>query len=49
MFKTNKDIFITYGNESFNPNWMDSDKIIVPPNTPWDYKRELQITKHDTG
>ena len=43
MFKTNKYIFITYGNESFNPNWMDSDKIIVPPNTPWDYKRELQI------
>jgi hypothetical protein len=29
--------------EVFNPNWMDSDTIILPPNKDWDYARELQI------
>ena len=47
MFKTNKDIFVTFKEEAFNINWMDSDKIIVPPNKPWDYKRELQIEDID--
>ena len=29
--------------ELFNPNWMDSDKIILPPKKDWEYARELQI------
>ncbi len=29
--------------ELFDPNWMDSDKIILPPRVEWDYSRELQI------
>lgn len=29
--------------EVFNPNWMDSDKLILPPKTDWDYQREMQI------
>ena len=29
--------------EVFNPNWMDSDKLILPPKTNWDYQREMQI------
>ena len=33
--------------EVFNPNWMDSDKIILPPTRDWDYQRELQIEDID--
>lgn len=33
--------------EVFNPNWMDSDKLILPSFVPWDYKRELQIEDID--
>jgi len=29
--------------EVFNPNWMDSDKLILPPKTDWDYQREMKI------
>lgn len=29
--------------EVFNPNWMDSDTLILPPKTDWDYQREMQI------
>jgi hypothetical protein len=29
--------------EVFNPNWMDSDKLILPPKTDWDYQRDMQI------
>ena len=33
--------------EAFNSKWMESDSLILPPNTPWDYKRELQIEDVD--
>ena len=33
--------------EVFNPNWMDSDKLILPPTKTWDYQRELQIEDID--
>lgn len=33
--------------EVFNINWMDSDKLILPPSAPWDYKREMQIEDVD--
>jgi len=29
--------------EVFNPNWMNSDKLILPPKANWDYAREMQI------
>jgi hypothetical protein len=41
-FKTTQNIFKDL-QEYFDPNWMDSDKIITPPKTNWDYKRPMQI------
>ena len=41
-FKTTQNIFKDFG-EYFDPNWMDSNKIITPPKTEWDYKRPMQI------
>jgi hypothetical protein len=29
--------------EHFDPNWMDSDTIVLPPKIEWDYQRELRI------
>jgi hypothetical protein len=33
--------------EVFNPNWMDSNKLILPSKKIWDYKRPLQIEDID--
>lgn len=33
--------------EFFDPNWMDSDKLILPPSQPWTYDREMQIEDVD--
>lgn len=33
--------------EVFNPNWMDSDKLILPPTKKWTYDREMQIEDVD--
>lgn len=33
--------------EVFDPNWMDSNKLILPPRNDWDYKREIQIEDVD--
>jgi hypothetical protein len=41
-FKTTHNIFKDFG-EHFDPNWMDSNTIITPPKTNWDYKRPMQI------
>lgn len=44
QFKTTKNIFKTpWEDELYNENWMDSNKIILPPNKQWDYSRELKI------
>ena len=29
--------------EVFNPNWMDSDKLVLPPKKNWDYAKPLDI------
>lgn len=29
--------------EVWDPNWMDSDKLKLPKNKKWDYKREIKI------
>lgn len=44
FFKTTRDILKTpWEDELFNPNWMDSNTLILPPKKEWDYARELQI------
>jgi hypothetical protein len=45
-FKTTTNIFKDSG-EYFDPNWMDSDKVILPPKIDWDYSRELKIEDVD--
>ena len=41
-FKSTQNIFKDFS-EVFDPNWMDSNKIITPPKKDWDYKRPMQI------
>lgn len=44
FFKTTYNILIKPDeDELFDPNWMDSDTIFLPPKTNWDYARELKI------
>jgi hypothetical protein len=44
VFKSTYNILKTpWENEVFNPNWMDSDKLVLPTKKDWDYKRVLQI------
>lgn len=45
-FKSTQNIFKDFG-EVFESKWMDSNKIVTPPNPPWDYSRELQIEDVD--
>jgi hypothetical protein len=42
FFKTTYNIMVD-GGEHFDENWMDSDTLVLPPQTNWDYSRELQI------
>ena len=46
FFKTTKNIFVDFG-DYFDPNWMDSDKLVLPPRREWDYSREMQIEDVD--
>lgn len=46
FFRTTDGIFKTF-EEHFDPNWMDSDKIITPETKEWDYKRELTVEDVD--
>jgi len=46
FFRTTHNIFVDF-NEHFDPNWMDSDKLILPPKRDWDYSREMQIEDVD--
>jgi hypothetical protein len=54
FFKTTKNILkIVDEDELFNSNWINSNKLILPPGGPddiknqWDYKRELKIDDID--
>lgn len=48
IFKTTLNILkIVDQCELYNENWMDSDKIYLPPNRPWDYNREMTIEDVD--
>jgi hypothetical protein len=45
-FKTTYNIFNNF-EEYFDPNWMDSDKLILPPKKTWDYKRQMKVEDVD--
>jgi len=46
IFRTTQNIFVDSG-EHFDPNWMNSDKVIFPPKREWDYQKEMQIEDVD--
>ena len=46
FFKTTQNILKDNG-EYFDPNWMDSDELLLPPKQNWDYGREMQIEDVD--
>jgi hypothetical protein len=44
IFKTTYNILkVQDQDELFSENWMDVDKVYLPPSTNWDYRRELQL------
>jgi hypothetical protein len=44
FFKSTHNILLQVDqDEVFDINWMDSDKLVLPPKKDWDYGRELQI------
>lgn len=45
-FRTTANIFVDYG-EYFDPNWMDSDTVVLPPKRDWNYKREMVLEDVD--
>lgn len=48
FFKSTYNIFkAPEEDEVFNTNWMDSDKLVLPPTKEWDYSRELKIEDID--
>lgn len=46
FFKTTQNILIDNG-EYFDPNWMDSNKLVLPPKIDWDYQKEMKIEDVD--
>lgn len=45
-FKSTHNIFKDFS-EVYDPNWMDSNEIILPPKRDWDYGREMKIEDVD--
>lgn len=45
-FKSTYNIFTDFG-EVFDPSWMDSDTLQLPPKKDWDYSRELTVEDVD--
>lgn len=46
FFKTTHNIVKDNG-EHFDPNWLDSDDLILPPSKKWSYDRDMQIEDVD--
>lgn len=46
FFKTTNNIVKDNG-EYFDPNWMDSDSLVLPPTQKWSYDRPMQIEDVD--
>jgi hypothetical protein len=48
FFKTTKNLLETpWEDEFYNPNWSNSESVILPPKKEWDYKREIKIEDVD--
>lgn len=48
FFKTTHNILVApWEDELWNDNWMDSDKLILPPKVNWDYSREMKLEDVD--
>jgi len=48
QFKTTANILKKpWEDEIYNDNWMDSNKLVLPPKKQWDYSRELKIEDVD--
>jgi hypothetical protein len=47
QFKSTMNIFKDFGDEVFNENWMDSDKIVLPPSPDWSYDRVMELEDVD--
>ena len=48
FFKTTYSILTKQDDhEVFDPNWFDSDTVVLPPKTKWSYDREMQIEDVD--
>jgi hypothetical protein len=47
QFKSTKNILKDFGDEVFHENWMDSDKIILPPSYDWSYDRVMEFEDVD--
>ena len=43
QFKTSQNIFKDFGDEVWNDNNMDSDKIVLPPSPDWTYDRIMNL------
>lgn len=47
QFKSTLNIFTDFGDEVFDRNWMDSDKVVLPPSPDWTYDRIMEIEDVD--
>jgi hypothetical protein len=48
FFRTTHSILkAPWESEYFDPNWMDSDTLVLPPSPLWDYAREMQVEDVD--
>ena len=45
-FKSTQNIFKDFS-EVFDLNWMDSNQIVLPPRTYWDYKKDMKVEDVD--
>lgn len=45
-FKSNANLFV-HLNEEFDPKWMDSNELVLPPTKKWTYDREMIIDDVD--
>jgi hypothetical protein len=45
-FKSTQNIFKDFS-EVYDVNWMESNKIVLPPSSPWNYKKEMKIEDVD--
>lgn len=47
QFKSTKNILKDFGDEVWNDNNMDSDKLVLPPSYDWSYDRVMEFEDVD--